>query len=129
MERAYYILVFQIDFAEIKCGMRRQYIADEIGNEYQNWANGDVVFITASTGAGKSYFILNIYLEWIMKRRKRLLYLVNRRILREQLQSELNTEIARVIRAKHGLEINVQDYIKITTYKIPLTLNDNCSST
>lgn len=97
--------------------MERQYITDEIGKEYQNWANGDIVFITASTGAGKSHFILNVYLDWIIQKGGRLLYLVNRRILREQLQNEVNTEIARAISEKYGWDTNIQNYIEITTYQ------------
>lgn len=97
--------------------MERQYITAEIGKDYQNWANGDIVFITASTGAGKSHFILNVYLDWIIQRGGKLLYLVNRRILREQLQNEVNAEIAREISEKYGLNINIQDYIEITTYQ------------
>ena len=97
--------------------MERRYISDEIENEYQKWTDGDIVFITASTGAGKSHFILNVYLDWIIQRGGRLLYLVNRRILREQLQNEVNTEIARVISEKNGLDTNIQSYIEITTYQ------------
>ena len=97
--------------------MERRYISDEIGNEYLKWTYGDIVFITASTGAGKSHFILNVYLDWIIQRGERLLYLVNRRILREQLQNEVNTEIARVISEKNGLDTNIQNYIEITTYQ------------
>lgn len=97
--------------------MERQYISDEIGNEYLKWTYGDIVFITASTGAGKSHFILNVYLDWIIQRGGRLLYLVNRRILREQLQNEVNTEIARVISGKYRLDTNIQNYIEITTYQ------------
>lgn len=97
--------------------MERRYISDEIGNEYLKWTYGDIVFITASTGAGKSHFILNVYLDWIIQKGGRLLYLVNRRILREQLQNEVNTEIARVISEKKGLDTNIQNYIEITTYQ------------
>lgn len=97
--------------------MERRYISDEIENEYQKWTHEDIVFITASTGAGKSHFILNVYLDWIIQRGGRLLYLVNRRILREQLQNEVNTEIARVISEKNGLDTNIQNYIEITTYQ------------
>lgn len=97
--------------------MERRYISDEIGNEYLKWTYGDIVFITASTGAGKSHFILNVYLDWIIQKGGRLLYLVNRRILREQLQNEVNTEIARAISEKYGLDTNIQNYIEITTYQ------------
>lgn len=97
--------------------MGKRYITDEIGNEYQNWTNGDIIFITASTGAGKSHFILNVYLDWIIKGGGKLLYLVNRRILREQLQNEVNTEIARVISKGFGLNKNIQNYINILTYQ------------
>lgn len=97
--------------------MERQYITAEIGKEYQNWANRDIVFITASTGAGKSHFILNVYLDWVIQRRGKLLYLVNRRILREQIQNEVNTEITRVISEKNGVDTNIQNYIEITTYQ------------
>lgn len=112
--------------------MGKRYITDEIGNEYQNWTNGDIIFITASTGAGKSYFILNVYLDWIIQRGGKLLYLVNRRILREQLQNEVNTEIARIISRTHGLSVNIQNYIWITTYqalenKLKSSFFDGCT--
>lgn len=35
------------------------YIAEKIGEEYQKWTVGDEIVISASTGSGKSYFILH----------------------------------------------------------------------
>ena len=42
-----------------------KYIADSIGNDYKNWGAGEVVFISAPTGSGKTTFILKNFLcKW-----------------------------------------------------------------
>ena len=65
-----------------------QYISQKIGDEYKEWSRGESIFITASTGAGKSYFILHTYLKWVIEKNGRVLYLVNRKILKKQLEEE-----------------------------------------
>ena len=33
-----------------------EYVSDKIGEEYKNWGNRDVIFITVPTGTGKSQY-------------------------------------------------------------------------
>lgn len=66
-----------------------EYISDEIGEKYLKWKERDIIFINAPTGSGKSYFMLHNFLKQVIKRGWRMLYLVNRRILKEQLKKEL----------------------------------------
>ena len=66
------------------------YIADSIGTEYEQWKGGDVVFISSPTGSGKTTFILNDLLSFLAKRGQKVLYLVNRTVLKEQLEEERN---------------------------------------
>lgn len=56
--------------------------------------SGDKIFITAPTGSGNSYFVLNKLLPYAYSKKVNILYLVNRKILKAQLQ-EYVKEIAR----------------------------------
>lgn len=47
------------------------------------------MFITAPTGSGKTYFILNTLLPYARERNWNILYLVNRKILKEQLEEDV----------------------------------------
>lgn len=80
------------------------YLTEKIGLDYQTWKPGDVIMITAPTGAGKSYFIQREYLKWIVcqdlekmmnpridsdkllykENQNKILYLVNRKILKNK---------------------------------------------
>ena len=53
------------------------YLADQIGEEYKSWKEGELIFIQAPTGTGKSYFILNVLLDWAVLNRFSILYLGN----------------------------------------------------
>ena len=63
-------------------------ITDAIGNEYEQWKRGDVVFISSPTGSGKTWFVLNVLLKYLAGRGQKMLYLVNRTVLKEQLDEE-----------------------------------------
>lgn len=65
-------------------------VTDTIGEEYQKWKPNDKIFISSSTGTGKTYFILNVLLPYAYQTEKQILYLVNRRILKQQLERELS---------------------------------------
>lgn len=47
----------------------KKYLADQIGEEYKSWKEGELIFIQAPTGTGKSYFILNVLLDWAVANR------------------------------------------------------------
>ena len=59
-----------------------EYIAEKIGDNYQEWKNGDVVFISSPTGSGKTTFILKKLLPYLAEKGQRILYLVNRKALK-----------------------------------------------
>jgi len=79
------------------------YIADKIGDEYKEWMgnvmnwDGGVlhkklppyIFISSQTGTGKTYFILEKLLPHIAMKGQKMLYFVNRKILKEQLEQYL----------------------------------------
>lgn len=108
---------------------KNKYIAEEIGENYKYWNPGHIIFITAPTGAGKSHFILHTYLKWLIQKNleesgnfpldKSILYLVNRTILREQIEEELKTEIEGEFYNYFEGEISdIDNYITISTYQI-----------
>ena len=85
------------------------YIADSIGNDYKNWGAGQIVFISAPTGSGKTTFIFKKILPaWGGK--GKVLYLVNRKILKEQLKERM-----RGVVTDQGYPLSVM--IDIKTYQ------------
>ena len=64
------------------------YLADQIKDEYEKWTEEQTIMISAPTGAGKTYFVLHVLLPYAMKNGKKILYLTNRTILKEQLEEE-----------------------------------------
>lgn len=98
-----------------------QFISDIVGKAYEKWRRGAVVKITAPTGSGKSYFILHTLLAYAIENELKILYLVNRKILKEQLESELKYNIQYELRDelkdKFRREVRILDYIKIETYQ------------
>ncbi len=69
--------------------MIRKFIADEIGTDYTSWKGGDIVYITAPTGSGKTTFILNVLLPYVTMLCLTILLVVNRQSLRMQIKKEL----------------------------------------
>lgn len=83
-----------------------EYLADRLGNSFEDWGNGTCEFIDAQTGCGKTTFILDYVLPHMAKNEKKILYLVNRSILEQQLEDD--------IKNKRGQE---QRFIDIMTYQ------------
>lgn len=65
------------------------FIGNSIGEAYKEWQPGTAVFISSQTGSGKTSFILNELLPYAMKQNKKILYLVNRKVLKEQMEKEI----------------------------------------
>lgn len=89
------------------------YIGDIIGNEYKSWGepnllgiNPKAIFISSPTGSGKTTFILNTFLPYWASQGKKILYLVNRTILKEQLENKIS-----------NLEWKLRQAIKIELYQ------------
>lgn len=87
--------------------MRNDNIADSIKSEYEQWGNRDIVLISAPTGSGKTYFILHVYLRYARQKNYRILYLVNRTILKEQIERDIETD-----------SINISPFIDVETYQV-----------
>jgi Type I site-specific restriction-modification system, R (restriction) subunit and related helicases len=97
---------------------KKRYVSDIIGEEYKYWENNDTIFIPAYTGMGKSYFVLHELLPYCVKINKKILYLVNRKILKKQLIEEVQTDVE--LENNHlfnGTTHSINDYIYITTYQ------------
>lgn len=82
-------------------------VADKIGEDYKDfklkrdnneqdkecehcvYGKGVCVFISAPTGSGKTHFILNVWMKYAANKNLKVLYLVNRTILKDQLSKEI----------------------------------------
>ncbi|WP_287715045.1 DEAD/DEAH box helicase [Blautia sp.] len=94
------------------------FISDEIKTDYENWRPGQLILITAPTGSGKSHFIFHELLLWAINNNKKILYLVNRKILQMQLNKQLDNEVRNYIwKVLGNTEITVKEYIKVVTYQ------------
>lgn len=114
MELAYIILIpiFIIDNWK---GMNSvKYISDVIGEEYKDWKPMQMIFIKSPTGTGKTTFILCSLLEYAFLTRKRIIYMVNRVILKEQLFNEFNKIRDKMLETK-GYDIS--EMFKLVTYQ------------
>lgn len=62
---------------------QRRYLAEVIDFDYWQW-KGRKIFLSAPTGMGKTTFVVNVLLDQIRNRGKKMLILCNRRLLRMQ---------------------------------------------
>ena len=118
-----------------------QYVTDIIGEDYmgnyysqdhdlvKSWLDipefssdgyggGNCIFISAPTGSGKTHFILNIWLEYIASLNKKMLYLVNRSILKMQMEKEImdiSPSISSCVDVK--LYQNIEHGLKMCEYR------------
>lgn len=72
--------------------------------EIQQWNPGDIIAITAGTGAGKSYFIKNDLYKYAKRNNKKILMLVHRKNCFDQFKQEIDND-------------NKSDVIDIRTYQ------------
>ena len=98
---------------------RMAFLADVVGDEYKKWLcgyNGELgarVYISAPTGAGKTFFALNVFAKHFrdMIRRNvvqgRILYLVNRKVLEAQIKNDIEKE----------LDFETRKYIDVKSYQ------------
>lgn len=61
------------------------FLEEIIGKEFETWREGQIVILDTPTGSGKTTFIEEKYRKFALSARKRILYCVNRRILKEQM--------------------------------------------
>lgn len=67
----------------------KKYISEVIGQDYLNWEAGDIVEISSGTDTGKTYFIKNILLNYAKENGDRILYLCNRKNLKNQVKYDI----------------------------------------
>ena len=91
------------------------YVEEKIEDRYQQWQPGTRIKIMASTGSGKSHFILHTLLKYAVSRGYRILYLVNRKILKKQLEDELRNRI--VYELYGSYRVYGDNFICIRTYQ------------
>lgn len=99
------------------------YIADSIRDEYEQWKGGDVVFISSPTGSGKTTFVLKTLLPFFSSKDQKILYLVNRTVLKKQLEEDifnLPIELVRCIKIElyQTLEKKILDIGFAKTFEI-----------
>lgn len=68
------------------------FVGDYIGDSYQNWKNGESVFINAPTGTGKTTFVLTQLMQKAQEEGKEVLFLSNRYLLKEQIKMKIAQE-------------------------------------
>lgn len=121
---------------KIESAFEKRYVSDVIGSDYKEWENRDIVLITAPTGSGKSHFILYVFLKWIIEQDKqnqeidyqwdsnqqipqpKVLYLVNRKVLKKQFEEELNRDVEdELFECLQNSGKNLNDYITFSTYQ------------
>ncbi|NFV48376.1 DNA helicase [Clostridium botulinum] len=85
--------------------------------EIKKWTIGDVVTITASMGAGKSYFIKNILYAFAKANNKKILYLIHRDNCNNQFLKELKKD-------KKTDIIDIKTYQKLEWNKLNKIEND-----
>lgn len=83
-------------------------VANVIGEAYTEWKNKEQIFICAPTGSGKTTFVLKTLLPYFAERGKKILYLVNRRILKAQIR-EMISDLSH----KYWVAIKVELYQEI----------------
>lgn len=67
----------------------QQFLTDIIGEEYANWSFNNMIFLFSGTGSGKTKFALEKIALSYLKDEKRVLYLVPRKILQEQIKADM----------------------------------------
>ncbi len=98
----------------------KQTVSDIIGDSYKNWASNQIVIIDCPTGSGKSYFIFETLLDYAISNRKRILYLVNRKVLSAQLDEQYisgSDALDRFYKKYKDIRLDISKYIKICTYQ------------
>ncbi len=95
-----------------------EYISEIIKNDYENWRHNQVVFISAPTGSGKTTFVLENLVEYAALKGQKILYLVNRSILKEYLQKKIDIEVKKKLRRNKLIsDDSVNNVIKVKLYQ------------
>lgn len=75
------------------------YISDVISIEdIESWKPEQLVLINASTGCGKTYFIMHSFGKWCKEHGKKILILTNRNILKSQMINDVPEDLVDVVK-------------------------------
>lgn len=89
-----------------------KFISDKIEEEFKEWKSNELIFISAHTGSGKTFFILDELVKFAHSKEVKILYLVNRKILKMQIEKKVNIDV----RSKLKVE-STDNIIDIMTYQ------------
>jgi len=81
----------------------KKWVSDIVGDDYKKW-NKEFVVLDCGTGCGKSYFCINVLGTYAKENNKKILYLCNRRKLRQQIYDSVK-------------KIHLLDTIYVTSYQ------------
>lgn len=94
-----------VSFEEEKTVSFGEHVSDLISEDYREWKQGDVVFLSASTGLGKTYWVMNDLYEYARSCNKEVAVLLNRRILKDQVWEDARVHEWERYRDRVGLHI------------------------
>lgn len=83
-----------------------KFVSQIIGEEYKQWKRGQTIYLTSPTGSGKTTFIFDFLLPYFVENNMKILYLVNRKVLKKQLKKKIS-----------NLPVELSDYIHVETYQ------------
>lgn len=94
-----------------------KYIADVVGDDYLYWEPDKPVLISTPTGSGKTTFVLKKLLPHAIEQGKVILYLCNRKILKEQFSVAAERELELIFTDDGGIPDDMRHAIHIRTYQ------------
>lgn len=86
-------------------------------DEIRSWELGETIVINAPTGAGKTAFVLRRLLPQAIQQGRSILYLCNRRILREQVGEDANSVFREIFGQEYKLTEEEAAAIQVVTYQ------------
>lgn len=104
------------------------WVTDIIGEDYKTWKNGDVITVEAQTGTGKTHFVINTLINYMLNYEK-MIYICNRVGLKRQIIIQLLKKYNMDIPMKDE-KVDLEELDKIETIKnITVTLYHNIANT
>lgn len=98
--------------------MKKEYLQDVIKEDYKKWKIGNLIFIKAGTGCGKSYFIKNILNTYCAEKGQYVLFLTNRCTLKEQVKNDIGDFSNIVVKNYQEIEeLIINDRLNISNFK------------
>ena len=66
--------------------MKIKFVSEVIGKDYQRWKPGEKIIIDCGTGKGKTFFCLQVLCKYAASKKKKVLFLCNRKKLEEVIK-------------------------------------------